>query len=151
MPGGNRYARARAGGGRAEPARGRRPFAEVPAEADHPGAPRGEPGQPGYRGLHHHPLTTASPSPPPGVRQACEAGCRIRDVLASSCSPNWKVYFYVSPYERTLSTLRELGRAFPRRRILGVREQDFSNFQVERMHVIKETCELFGRFFFRFP
>ncbi|MQM19438.1 hypothetical protein Taro_052440 [Colocasia esculenta] len=106
--------------------------------------PRPTPPPPDYR----IPLT------PPGVRQAREAGRRIRDVLASSCSPNWKVYFYVSPYERTLSTLRELGRAFPRRRILGERsvsEQDFSNFQVERMHVIKATCELFGRFFFRFP
>ncbi|MQL81058.1 hypothetical protein Taro_013514 [Colocasia esculenta] len=97
------------------------------------------------------------PLTPPGVRQAREAGRRICDVLASSCSPNWKVYFYVSPYERTLSTLRELGRAFPRRRIHGVHEecsvceQDFSNFQVERMHIIKETCKLFGRFFFRFP
>ncbi|MQL84331.1 hypothetical protein Taro_016825 [Colocasia esculenta] len=98
------------------------------------------------------------PLTPLGVRQAREAGRRIRDVLASSGSPNSKVYFYVSPYERTLSTLRELGRAFPRRRILGVREecrvreQDFGNFQVEeRMRVVKETRELFGRFFFRFP
>lgn len=71
---------------------------------------------------------------------------------------NWKVYFYVSPYERTRSTLREIGRAFSRRRVIGVREecrireQDFGNFQVvERMKVIKETREKFGRFFYRFP
>lgn len=55
-------------------------------------------------------------------------------------------------------TLREIGRAFSKKRIIGVREecrireQDFGNFQVEeRMKVIKETRERFGRFFFRFP
>jgi broad specificity phosphatase PhoE len=33
-----------------------------------------------------------------------------------------------------------------------VREQDFGNFQVqERMKIIKETRERFGRFFYRFP
>ncbi|GER38088.1 phosphoglycerate mutase family protein [Striga asiatica] len=70
----------------------------------------------------------------------------------------WKVYFYVSPYLRTRSTLREIGRAFPRKVVIGareecrVREQDFGNFQIaQRMKVIKETRERFGRFFYRFP
>nr|CAD1829689.1 unnamed protein product [Ananas comosus var. bracteatus] len=78
-----------------------------------------------------------------GIREAVSEGGR---------APGWKVYFYVSPYERTRSTLREIGRAFPKERILGVREecrireQDFGNFQVEgRMKVIKETRERFGR------
>lgn len=64
----------------------------------------------------------------------------------------------MSPYERARSTLREIGRAFSKRRIIGVREecrireQDFGNFQVEeRMKVIKETRLRFGRFFYRFP
>ncbi|XP_073009618.1 phosphoglycerate mutase-like protein AT74 [Typha latifolia] len=94
-----------------------------------------------------------------GIEQARSAGRRIRDVVSEGgCTDNWKVYFYVSPYERTRSTLREIGRAFPKKRIIGVREecrvreQDFGNFQVEeRMKVIKQTRERFGRFFFRFP
>ncbi|CAH9076238.1 unnamed protein product [Cuscuta epithymum] len=94
---------------------------------------------------------------PEGIEQAKQAGSSIRRLLSDG-GGNWKVYFYVSPYERTRSTLREIGRAFPRKRVIGVREecrireQDFGNFQVtERMKVIKETREKFGRFFYRFP
>ncbi|KHN43259.1 Putative phosphoglycerate mutase DET1 [Glycine soja] len=83
---------------------------------------------------------------PEGIAQAREG------------STNWRVYFYVSPYARTRSTLREIGRSFSRKRVIGVREecrireQDFGNFQVqERMNVIKETRQRFGRFFYRFP
>lgn len=104
------------------------------------------------------------PLTPRGVEQARAAGRGILDVVSSSSSPdagpdpNWKVYFYVSPYERTRATLRGIGAAFPRDRVIGareecrVREQDFGNFQVEeRMRAVKETRERFGRFFFRFP
>ncbi|XP_074557701.1 phosphoglycerate mutase-like protein AT74 [Curcuma longa] len=101
---------------------------------------------------HKVPLT------PQGAEQARAAGESIHHMLSSEDGDNWKVYFYVSPYERTRATLRELGRAFPRHRIVGVREecrireQDFGNFQVEeRMKAIKEARERFGRFFFRFP
>ncbi|KAL6989618.1 hypothetical protein U1Q18_015369 [Sarracenia purpurea var. burkii] len=94
-----------------------------------------------------------------GVAQAARAGAEIRRVISEDGrSHNWKVYFYVSPYDRARSTLREIGRSFPRNRIIGVREecrvreQDFGNFQEEqRMKVIKETREKFGRFFYRFP
>lgn len=99
------------------------------------------------------------PLTPLGVNQARSAGEKIVGVISDNGqSKNWKVYFYVSPYERTRSTLREMGSAFPKKKIIGVREecrvreQDFGNFQVEeRMKVIKETRERFGRFFFRFP
>lgn len=104
------------------------------------------------------------PVTPKGLAEARRAGDRIRRVVSSSESVNgrshgqWKVYFYVSPYERTRSTLREIGKSFSRRRVIGareecrLREQDFGNFQVEeRMKVIKETRERFGRFFYRFP
>lgn len=98
------------------------------------------------------------PLTPLGTEQAREAGRRIRDVVSSDAAANWKVHFYVSPYERTRATLREIGRAFPRDRVIGVREecrvreQDFGNFQVEeRMRAVKETRQRFGRFFFRFP
>ncbi|KAK7356035.1 hypothetical protein VNO80_15301 [Phaseolus coccineus] len=94
-----------------------------------------------------------------GLAQARHAGIRLRHAIgASGCSPDWRVQFYVSPYDRTRSTLREVGRCFSKKRIIGVREesrireQDFGNFQVEeRMKVIKETRERFGRFFYRFP
>ncbi|KAH7543126.1 hypothetical protein FEM48_Zijuj02G0150100 [Ziziphus jujuba var. spinosa] len=93
-----------------------------------------------------------------GIAQAQLAGDRLRQVVSDTDSPNWQVYFYVSPYERTRSTLREIGRSFSKNRIIGVREecrvreQDFGNFQVEeRMKVIKQTRERFGRFFYRFP
>ncbi|XP_043722677.1 phosphoglycerate mutase-like protein AT74 [Telopea speciosissima] len=99
------------------------------------------------------------PLTPHGIEQARLAGERIRRVVSNDGrSQNWKVYFYVSPYQRTRSTLREIGRSFPRNRILGVREecrvreQDFGNFQVEeRMKATKSAREKFGRFFFRFP
>ncbi|KAK7277888.1 hypothetical protein RJT34_22907 [Clitoria ternatea] len=102
---------------------------------------------------HSIPLT------PQGVDQARRAGAELRRVIGGAgCSVNWRVYFYVSPYERTRSTLREVGRSFSKKRVIGVREesrvreQDFGNFQVEeRMKVIKETRERFGRFFYRFP
>lgn len=97
-----------------------------------------------------------------GRAQAREAGRKMRALISAqsggACGENWRVFFYVSPYERTRTTLREVGKAFSRRRVIGVREecrireQDFGNFQVEeRMRVVKETRERFGRFFYRFP
>ncbi|KAF8116150.1 hypothetical protein N665_0020s0014 [Sinapis alba] len=98
-----------------------------------------------------------------GRAQAREAGKKMRALISAqsgggACGENWRVYFYVSPYERTRTTLREVGKGFSRRRVIGVREecrireQDFGNFQVEeRMRVVKETRERFGRFFYRFP
>lgn len=102
---------------------------------------------------HQIPLTDS------GQAQARDAGAKLRNLISTSSSTNsWRVYFYVSPYTRTRSTLRELGRVFTKKRIIGVREecrireQDFGNFQVEeRMRVIKQTRERFGRFFYRFP
>ncbi|XP_061348490.1 phosphoglycerate mutase-like protein AT74 [Gastrolobium bilobum] len=94
---------------------------------------------------------------PQGITQARLAGARIRHVIAGD-GPNWRVYFYVSPYDRTRSTLREIGRSFSKKRVIGVREecrireQDFGNFQVqEHMNSIKETRQRFGRFYYRFP
>ncbi|KAI3898991.1 hypothetical protein MKW92_019564 [Papaver armeniacum] len=83
---------------------------------------------------------------------------RIADTDGDDNEKNWKVYFYVSPFLRTRQTLRQLGRAFEKKRIIGVRqecrvrEQDWGNFQVEKeMRVIQETRLKYGRFFFRFP
>ncbi|KAL3537999.1 hypothetical protein ACH5RR_001365 [Cinchona calisaya] len=96
-----------------------------------------------------------------GIEQARQAGEKILDVVSqkgNNNSENWKAYFYVSPYERTRSTLREIGRSFPRNRVNGVREecrireQDFGNFQdYEKMKELKKIRNLYGRFFYRFP
>ncbi|KAG6701499.1 hypothetical protein I3842_08G168200 [Carya illinoinensis] len=99
------------------------------------------------------------PLTPAGLAQARLAGTNLRHLISrSSSSSHWRVHFYVSPYLRTRSTLREIGRSFSKRRVIGVREecrvreQDFGNFQVEEgMKVIKETRERYGRFFYRFP
>ncbi|KAK7269291.1 hypothetical protein RIF29_22014 [Crotalaria pallida] len=96
---------------------------------------------------------------PQGIAQARHAGAQLRQLIGGGdCTANWRVYFYVSPYARTRSTLREVGRCFSKKRVIGareesrVREQDFGNFQVEeRMKVVKETRQRFGRFFYRFP
>ncbi|XP_072993245.1 phosphoglycerate mutase-like protein AT74H isoform X2 [Typha latifolia] len=93
-----------------------------------------------------------------GWLDAEECGRRIRRLVDDGAGEDWKVYFYVSPYRRTLETLRGLGRAFEPERIAGVREeprlreQDFGNFQDrERMRVEKEVRRRYGRFFYRFP
>ncbi|GAB2256997.1 hypothetical protein Droror1_Dr00023056 [Drosera rotundifolia] len=105
---------------------------------------------------------TTTPDPkipltPIGHNQSYLAGAALRRLFLSTFE-SYRVYFYVSPYERTRSTLREIGRSFSRRRVIGVREecrireQDFGNFQVEeRMKRVKEARERFGRFFYRFP
>ncbi|KAK6150240.1 hypothetical protein DH2020_017765 [Rehmannia glutinosa] len=96
------------------------------------------------------------PLSPQGIEQAKQAGILIRELLDHNCK--WEMYVYVSPYERTRSTLREMGRAFPKPKVIGVREecrvreQDFGNFQdAQKMKQLKEIRNKFGRFFFRFP
>ncbi|XP_065858336.1 phosphoglycerate mutase-like protein AT74 isoform X2 [Euphorbia lathyris] len=93
-----------------------------------------------------------------GRGQAIECGGEIREMIEKDGADDWKVYFYVSPYKRTLQTLQNLARPFERRRIAGVREeprlreQDFGNFQDrEKMRVEKTLRILYGRFFYRFP
>ncbi|ERN12439.1 hypothetical protein AMTRI_Chr01g137060 [Amborella trichopoda] len=102
---------------------------------------------------HQIPLT------PQGLLHGRACGREIREMIERDSAGDWRVYFYVSPYERTRATLREIGKEIgERKRVIGVREecrireQDFGNFQVEeRMRAVKETRERFGRFFFRFP
>lgn len=54
------------------------------------------------------------PLTPLGLHHARAAGFRIRSIILSDDEhrPDWKAHFYVSPYERTRSVLRELGPAF---------------------------------------
>ncbi|KAK1325911.1 hypothetical protein QJS10_CPA01g02391 [Acorus calamus] len=93
-----------------------------------------------------------------GWEEAEATGRKIKDMILGDGADDWKVYFYVSPYKRTLETLRGLGRAFERPRIAGVREeprlreQDFGNFQDrEKMRHEKSVRLRYGRFFYRFP
>lgn len=95
-----------------------------------------------------------------GWREADDCGRRLRDLFSSGSrdQDDWKVYFYASPYRRSLETLRGIGHAFDPHRIAGVREeprlreQDFGNFQDrEQMRVEKEIRQRYGRFFYRFP
>ncbi|KAL8498498.1 hypothetical protein ACS0TY_021723 [Phlomoides rotata] len=93
-----------------------------------------------------------------GIGEAEECGKEIRRVIEKDGVDDWKVYFYVSPYKRSLETLRNLAKAFERSRIAGVREeprlreQDFGNFQdQEQMKILKAARMLYGRFFYRFP
>lgn len=58
-----------------------------------------------------------------GKAEAEECGKRIREIIEKDNVPNWKVYFYVSPYRRAHETLKSLGRAFERSRIAGLREE----------------------------
>ncbi|XP_022738113.1 phosphoglycerate mutase-like protein AT74H [Durio zibethinus] len=93
-----------------------------------------------------------------GKAEAEECGWRIKEMIQKDGAADWKVYFYVSPYKRTLETLQHLGRVFERSRIAGmreeprIREQDFGNFQDrEKMRVDKALRLRYGRFFYRFP
>lgn len=58
-----------------------------------------------------------------GMEEAVECGRTIREMIERDGADDWKVYFYASPYRRTLETLRNVAKAFGRSRIAGVREE----------------------------
>jgi hypothetical protein len=58
-----------------------------------------------------------------GLAEALECGREIKELIEQDKAGDWKVYFYVSPYRRTLETLKSLARAFERPRIAGIREE----------------------------
>ena len=70
-----------------------------------------------------------------GIGQAKGAGLRIRDYLREKGDDS-SLYFYMSPYKRSLQTFEALASTFSRGEIKGcqeevqLREQDFGNFQV---------------------
>ncbi|RUO96364.1 histidine phosphatase superfamily, partial [Jimgerdemannia flammicorona] len=104
---------------------------------------------------------------PRGIRQAYEAGLRLRrDIIA--CDE--RVQFFVSPYERTRQTYvavkraitdgctcqwneEERGERIVYREEPRLREQDWGNFQhpPELMKEIREERKRFGHFFYRLP
>ena len=89
-----------------------------------------------------------------GKAQSREAGKRLKEILG----PDESVFFYVSPYKRTIQTLEEIQKMLNPKSIWGVRhepriaEQQFGNFQnVEAVQQAKVERKRFGRFFYRFP
>ena len=83
-----------------------------------------------------------------GKRQAQEAGAKLKNLLSEDDS----IFFYVSPYKRTLQTLAEIQEYFPKDRVWGIREepriaeQQFGNFQnVEQVRKAKIERKKFGK------
>lgn len=70
-----------------------------------------------------------------GIGQAKGAGLRMREYLSERGEES-NLYFYMSPYKRSLQTFEALASNFTRNEIKGcqeevqLREQDFGNFQV---------------------
>uniref|UniRef100_A0A7S3QYR3 Phosphoglycerate mutase-like protein n=1 Tax=Dunaliella tertiolecta TaxID=3047 RepID=A0A7S3QYR3_DUNTE len=93
-----------------------------------------------------------------GRQQAREAGLKIKACLeAEGCSKE-RLFFYTSPYRRSLETYEHIAAAFPPESIIGVqeevqlREQDFGNFQDAEGKKREKADRLrFGRFYYRFP
>lgn len=58
-----------------------------------------------------------------GIAESEECGREIVRIIKRDGAHDWKAYFYVSPYRRSLETLRNLAKAFEKSRIAGVREE----------------------------
>ncbi|KAG8390781.1 hypothetical protein BUALT_Bualt01G0119100 [Buddleja alternifolia] len=92
-----------------------------------------------------------------GSHQAKETGLKIRDIVSDE-NTNCKVFFYVSPSNRTRETMEGIRETFSKEKVIGVgeecrlREQHFGNFQeVEKRKKIKKTRMRYGKFFYRVP
>jgi len=93
-----------------------------------------------------------------GKRQARDAGAKIRAALERGGNRDYRLFFYTSPYKRSLQTYEQISSAFGQDHIMGVqeevqlREQDFGNFQDPEGKKREKAERLrFGRFFYRFP
>ncbi|MEW5301967.1 MAG: hypothetical protein WDW36_004790 [Sanguina aurantia] len=102
-------------------------------------------------------LKYAAPRTGHGHHQATAAGLKIKSVMEAS-GEDYNLFFYTSPYKRSLQTYDGISSCFPPSRITGVqeevqlREQDFGNFQDQKgMELEKSERLRFGRFFYRFP
>ena len=92
-----------------------------------------------------------------GMTHALHADQHLRRMMDSdSCSLDWWVQFYVSPYAHIQSMLNELRRCFLKKRIIGVREesrareQEFQELSGGREEkVIKKIREHFEKFFYQ--
>ncbi|WMV11899.1 hypothetical protein MTR67_005284 [Solanum verrucosum] len=92
-----------------------------------------------------------------GIEQAKQTGILMKKLISENDN-NWKVFFYVSPAERTRKTLREIGGSFPKRRVMGVKEEprlrelNFGNYHdPASIGKIKKERVTYGRFYYRVP
>ncbi|KAF6253071.1 histidine phosphatase superfamily, partial [Scenedesmus sp. NREL 46B-D3] len=93
-----------------------------------------------------------------GSRQAQDAGQAIRRTMEAAKGTNYQLFFYTSPYKRSIQTCMGIRDAFASSQVAGVqeevqlREQDFGNFQdAEGKQREKAERLRYGRFFYRFP
>ncbi|KAL8533262.1 hypothetical protein ACS0TY_009591 [Phlomoides rotata] len=91
-----------------------------------------------------------------GRHQAQMTGSKIRETV--SIDENWKVLFYVSPTSRTRETLKEMMNAYPKEKVVGVREecrlreQHYGILQDEERRMEIKRCRVrYGKFFYRVP
>lgn len=92
-----------------------------------------------------------------GKVQAEQAGKKILEIARPS-GDSHKLFFYTSPYRRSIETYTAIAGVVPRSMHAGVqeevqlREQDFGNFQNAAEKAQEKSERLrFGRFFYRFP
>lgn len=88
-----------------------------------------------------------------GEDQALAAGRQLASIVGRD-----PLYFFVSPYQRTKQTLRQVLKSIQHDQIINVREdprlreQDTGNLQNAReMNRLWKERDEFGRFFYRFP
>lgn len=88
-----------------------------------------------------------------GKEQAVAAGQQLRAIIGDG-----QVFFYYSPYQRTIETLDGIARAFEPQQVRGLREeprmaeQQFGNLQnLDSIRQSKSERLKYGRFFYRFP
>ncbi|PNH12379.1 Broad-range acid phosphatase DET1 [Tetrabaena socialis] len=95
-----------------------------------------------------------------GHMQARAAGKKIKSLMEceSGRSEPYRLFFYISPYKRSLQTYEGISSQFPSHDLMGMqeevqlREQDFGNFQDQQGKQREKAERLrFGRFFYRFP
>lgn len=86
-----------------------------------------------------------------GSAQALEAGKRIKEIIGKE-----QMIVYVSPFQRTVQTMRNLRTHFEDNIVRteiepAVREQEFGNLQDEEFKKYREEQMAIGRFWYRFP
>eukprot|EP00286_Rhodomonas_abbreviata_P000525 CAMPEP_0181290370 /NCGR_PEP_ID=MMETSP1101-20121128/1377_1 /TAXON_ID=46948 /ORGANISM="Rhodomonas abbreviata, Strain Caron Lab Isolate" /LENGTH=431 /DNA_ID=CAMNT_0023394649 /DNA_START=132 /DNA_END=1423 /DNA_ORIENTATION=+ len=88
-----------------------------------------------------------------GKEQGRKAGQELRKVVGDG-----DVFFYYSPYYRTVETCQQIMDAFDVKQVRGMREeprmaeQQFGNLQnLDAIRKSKNERHMYGRFFYRFP
>ena len=86
------------------------------------------------------------------IQQSVKAGERISSIIG----PHRRCHLYVSPFQRTLQTARNIRRAFSRQIDhtyveSRIREQEFGNLQGSDFTTFRKEQNHVGRFWYRFP